>query len=123
MTSDILLCLRQLTKRPALTTAIVLIMGVGIAVNAAVFSVVYAVLLKPLPYPEAQQLLFITGTSGSGEQMPGSLPDFRGWRTQQHTFEDLAAYNVEDWSLVVNGETEHHAGAFVSANYLRAVQR
>src|SRR5258707_3040641 len=59
----LLFLLRQLAKRPGLTIAIVLITAAGIAVNAAVFSVVYAVLLKPLPYPEAQQLLFISGIS------------------------------------------------------------
>src|SRR5258707_13265338 len=100
----LLFLLRQLAKRRGLTIAIVLITAAGIAVNAAVFSVVYAVLLKPLPYPEAQQLLFISGTSGTGERMPVSLPDFRDWRTQQHTFEDLAAYNVEDFSLLLNGD-------------------
>jgi len=117
----LLFLLRQLAKRPGLTIAIVLITAAGIAVNAAVFSVVYAVLLKPLPYPEAQQLLFISGTSGTGERMPVSLPDFRDWRTQQHTFEDLAAYNVEDFSLLLNGETQHYAGAFVSARYFRTL--
>src|SRR5260370_29308490 len=117
----LLFLLRQLAKRPGLTIAIVLITAAGIAVNAAVFSVVYAVLLKPLPYPEAQQLLFISGTSGTGERMPVSLPDFRDCRTQQHIFEDLAAYNVEDFSLLLNGETQHYPGAFVSANYCRTL--
>ena len=117
----LLFSLRQLGKRPGLTVAIVLVMAAGVAVNAAVFSVVYAVLLKPLPYPEAERLLFVSGTSGSGERMPISLPDFRDWRAQQHTFEDLAAYHVEDWSLLLNGETEHYAGAFVPANYFRTL--
>ncbi len=121
LSGDLLFSLRQLTKRPGLTTAIVLIMAAGIGVNAAVFSVVYDVLLKPLPYPEARQLLFISGTSGTGERMPVSLPDFRDWRTQQHIFEDLAAYHVKDFSLLLNGETQHYPGAFVSANYFRTL--
>jgi putative ABC transport system permease protein len=118
---QLLFSLRLFGKRPGLTIAIVSVMAAGIAVNSAVFSVVYAVLLKPLPYPEAERLLFISGTSGTGERMPISLPDFRDWRTQQHTFEDLAAYHVEDWSLLLNEETEHYAGAFVSANYFRTL--
>jgi hypothetical protein len=82
---NLLLPIRQLTKRPGIAVAIVLVMAAGIGVNAAVFSVVYAVLLKPLPYPDPQQLVFISGTSGTGERIPISLPDFRDWRTQQST--------------------------------------
>jgi putative ABC transport system permease protein len=112
---------RQLTKRPGIAVAIVLVMAAGIGVNAGVFSVVYAVLLKPLPYPDPQQLVFISGTSGTGEGIPISLPDFRDWRAQQGTFEDIAAYNLQDFNLLVNGETRRYAGAFVSANYFRTL--
>jgi predicted permease len=119
--SDLLFSLRQLTKRPGVTLAIVLIMAAGIGVNAAVFSVVYAVLLKPLPYPDPEQLVFISGASGTGERIPISFPDFRDWRTLQSTFADIAAYNVQDFNLFVNGETQHCAGAFVSANYFRTL--
>ena len=118
---DLLFSLRQLTKQPGLTVAIILIIAAGIGVNAAVFSVVYSVLLKPLPYPEPEQLVFISGTSGTGEPIPISLPDFRDWQAQQHSFEDIAAYHVEDWSLFVSGETQHCAGAFVSASYFRTL--
>jgi putative ABC transport system permease protein len=118
---DLLFSLRQLTKRPGLTVAIILIMAAGIGINAAVFSVVYTVLLKPLPYPDPQQLVFISGTSGTGENIPVSLPNFRDWQAQQHSFENIAAYHVEDWSLLVNGETQHCAGAFVSAGYFQTL--
>jgi putative ABC transport system permease protein len=118
---DLLFSLRQLRKRPGIAGAIVLVMAAGIGVNAAVFSVVYAVLLKPLPYPKPQQLVFISGTSGTGERIPISFPDFRDWRTQQTTFADIAGYNVQDFNLFVNGETQHYAGAFVSANYFRTL--
>ena len=85
---DLRFSLRQSTKRPGTAVAIVLVMAVGIGVNAAVLSVVYAVLLKPLPYPDPQQLVFISGTSGTGERIPVSFPDFRDWRSQQSTFAD-----------------------------------
>ena len=72
---DPLFSARQLRKRPGIAVAIVLVMAAGIGVNAAVFSVVYAVLLKPLPYPDQQQLVFISGTSGTGERIPISFPE------------------------------------------------
>ena len=118
---NLLFSWRQLTKRSGLTVAIILIMAVGIGVNAAVFSVVYAVLLKQLPYPEPQQLVFISGTSGTCESIPVSLPNFRDWQAQQRSFEHIAAYHVEDWSLFVNGDTQHCAGAFVSASYFQTL--
>ena len=80
---NLLFPIRQLTKRPGIAVAIVLVMAAGIGVNAAVFSVVYAVLLKALPYPDPQQLVFIPGTSGTGERIPISFPDFRDWRTHK----------------------------------------
>jgi predicted permease len=118
---NLLFPIRQLTKRPGIAVAIVLVMAAGIGVNAAVFSVAYAVLLKPLSYPDPQQLVFISGTSGTGERMPISFPDFCDWRSQQSTFTDIAAYNVQDFNLFVNGETQHYGGAFVSANYFRTL--
>jgi putative ABC transport system permease protein len=118
---NLLFPIRQLTKRPGIAVAIVLVMAAGIGVNAAVFSVVYAVLLKPLPYPDPQQLVFISGTSGTGERIPISFPDFCDWRSQQSTFTDIAAYNVQDFNLFFNGETQHYGGAFVSANYFRTL--
>ena len=74
LSRDLLFSLRQLTQRPGLTVAIILIMAAGIGVNAAVFSVVYAVLLKPLPYPQAQQLLFILERAEAGNGYLSPFP-------------------------------------------------
>lgn len=121
LSSNLSFALRQLAKRPMLAATILLIMAAGIGVNAAIFSVVYAVLLKPLPYPDSDRLVFITATSGTGEKIPISYPDFRDWRAQQHSFDAIAAYNVQDFNLVINGEAQHFAGAFISANYFQTL--
>jgi putative ABC transport system permease protein len=121
LSSDLALAFRQLAKRPGLAATIILIMAAGVGLNAAIFSVVYAVLLKPLPYPDPDRLAFISGTIGTGEKIPISYPDFRDWRTQQHTFESIAAYNVQDFNLLINGETQHFAGAFITANYFQTL--
>ena len=121
LSANLSFALRQLAKRPVLAATILLIMAVGTGVNAAIFSVVYAVLLKPLPYAQPDRLVFITATSGTGEKIPISYPDFRDWRAQQHSFEAIAAYNVQDFNLVINGETQHFAGAFITANYFQTL--
>jgi hypothetical protein len=119
--SNLSFALRQFAKRPVLAATILLIMAVGTGVNAAIFSVVYAVLLKPLPYSQPDRLVFISATSGTGEKIPISYPDFRDWRSQQHSFEAIAAYNVQDFNLDINGETQHFAGAFITANYFQTL--
>jgi putative ABC transport system permease protein len=121
LSSNLTFALRQLAKRPGLAATIILIMAAGIGLNAAIFSVVYAVLLKPLPYSDPDRLVFISGTSGIGEKIPISSPDFRDWRAQQHSFEAIAAYNVQDFNLLINGETQHFAGAFITANYFQTL--
>jgi predicted permease len=118
---DLAFALRQLAKRPGLAATIILIMAAGVGVNAAIFSVVNAVLLKPLPYADPDRLVFISATSGNGEKMPISYPDFRDWRAQQHSFDAIAAYNVQDFNLLINGETQHFAGAFITANYFQTL--
>ena len=70
ISSNLSFALRQLAKRPVLAATILMIMAVGTGVNAAIFSVVYAVLLKPLPYSQPDRLVFITATSGTGEKIP-----------------------------------------------------
>ena len=121
LSANLSFALRQLAKRPVLAATILLIMAVGTGVNAAIFSVVYAVLIKPLPYSQPNRLVFITATSGTGEKIPISYPDFRDWRAEQHSFEAIAAYNVQDFNLVINGETQHFAGAFITANYFQTL--
>ncbi|MBV9878542.1 MAG: ABC transporter permease [Verrucomicrobia bacterium] len=118
---DLAFALRQLAKRPGLAATIILIMAAGVGVNAAIFSVVNAVLLKPLPYADPDRLVFISGTSGTGEKIPISYPDFRDWRAQQHSFDAIAAYNVQNFNLLINGETQHFAGAFITANYFQTL--
>jgi predicted permease len=120
---DVRFGVRMLRKNPAFTALAVLILGLGIGANAAVFSVLHAVLLRPLPYrnPEQLTLLLVTDsrphnfavTDGST-----SYRDFLEWRRQAHTFEDLAIFYKRGWSVVTltGEEPEKVQGAFVSAN-------
>src|SRR6266849_10634738 len=115
--------LRMLRKNPGFTALAVLILGLCIGANAAVFSVLRSVLLRPLPYrnPEQLTMLWVTDSRPRGWAVTDgstSYRDFLEWRRQAHTFEDLAIFYKRGWSVVTltGEEPEKVQWAFVSAN-------
>ena len=120
---DLRFGVRMLLKNPGFTALAVLILALGIGANAAVFSVLHAVLLRPLPYTAPEQLTMLCVTDSrprSWAVTDGSTSyrDFLEWRRQAHTFEDLAIFYKRGWSVVTltGEEPEKVQGAFVSAN-------
>ncbi len=97
---------RALAKNKAFTAVAVLTLAFGIGANTAIFSVVNAVLLQPLPYKDPSTLVFVWTTMISqGVPISGSAaPDFREWRTRNHVFQDLAAYTYDNLNLSLPGE-------------------
>ena len=94
---------RMLVKNPSVTIAAVLALALGIGANTGMFSVVRAVLLRPLPYLEPERLVQIwqTGLRGSGERDWVSYPNFLDWRKENRVFEEMAAYRY--WLFTVGG--------------------
>jgi putative ABC transport system permease protein len=109
---------RTLLKTPGFTAAAVLTLALGIGANTAVFSVVYATLLKPLPYPEAERIysveIVIPERSSS---LPGRIQDYLEWRKASTAFSSVAALRPGGWNLTGNGEPERVGGAYVSTNF------
>src|SRR5438045_1861393 len=103
MLNDIRYGLRQLIKHPAFTIIAILTLALGIGANTAIFSVVNAVLLKPLPFPEPDQLIAfgMTDTRQQGETNLNSLsyPDFFDFRDQNRTLVSSAVYRDRAFSL------------------------
>src|ERR1700682_6111036 len=97
---------RALAKNKAFTLIAVLTLALGIGANTAIFSVVNAVLLQPLPYKDPGKLVFVWTTMISqGVPISGSAaPDFREWRGRNHVFQDLAAYTYDNLNLSFPGE-------------------
>src|SRR6267143_371636 len=111
--------LRMLIKNPIFTLVAIVTLALGIGANTAIFSVVDAVLLRPLPYPEANRLVFLWSTMNSqGVPTSGSaLPDYYGWRDQNHVFDGLAAFYNGDFNLSSAGGTpELIQGAYITPN-------
>ena len=94
-------------------------LGLGIGANTAIFSVVRAVLLRPLPYPEAEQLYVMSETRPQFGEMSVSYPNYLDWRAGQHAFDDLAVYRRDEFNLTGNGEPERLRGAMVSASFFK----
>src|SRR5690242_16637729 len=96
---DVRYGLRQLRRNPGFTIVAVLTLALGIGANTAVFSVVDAVLLRPLPYSHPEQLfrLYPTDRSGRHTMEATSYPDFHDWEDQSRTFEPMAAYYDQDF--------------------------
>src|SRR5512132_4198092 len=92
MIKEIEFALRGLVKRPAFAAIAVLTLALGIGANTAIFSVVNAVLLRPLPLREPEQLVSIFGAFRGGSQVASVSPaDFKDYRDQNQVFEQLAA--------------------------------
>jgi len=117
---DIRYGLRGLLKRPGFAAIAVLTLALGIGANTAIFSVVDAVLLRPLPYSEADRLVMPWGTRTDAQERTNvSYPDFVDWQAQTKTLEYIAAYNSAG-ALLRQGDAEPQliAGAAVSADLL-----
>jgi putative ABC transport system permease protein len=90
---DLSFALRSLTRTPGFTVVALLVIAVGIGVNTAVFSVIDAVLLKPLTYPDPQSLVQIVTTTNRGPFPVASIPEFALWQQQTGIFQQIAAYD------------------------------
>ena len=118
---DIRFALRTLRKSSGFTIAAISTLALGIGANTAIFSVVYAVLLKPLPYAKPDQLVSVAGVV---PQMRARFPsmamrarDFDAYRRSNSVFSGISALRSQDFNLTGVGEPERLYGARVSANF------
>jgi putative ABC transport system permease protein len=117
---DIRLSLRTLFKNPGFSIVAVMTLALGIGASAAMFSVINAVLLRPLPYENADRLAAITTTdiTRNNQISPISYPVFLDWRSQSRSFESLTAWHLDDFTLVTASDSVHVIGGITSANLL-----
>src|SRR5688572_21982631 len=107
---------RMLLKNPAVTFIVVLALALGIGANTAIFSVVNAVLLSPLPYEESDRLVFLNEKSPVLDEMSISYPNFLDWRNQNQVFEKIGVYNRSSYNLTGWGEAERITTGQMSAD-------
>ncbi|HZG54137.1 MAG TPA: ABC transporter permease [Pyrinomonadaceae bacterium] len=112
---------RMLWKSPGFTLVTVLALALGIGANTAIFSVVNTVLLRPLPYPNGERIVFIGEWAQQVPEMSVSYPNFIDWREQQQTMEQIAAFRSANYVLTGVGEPERLDGRQVSAAFFNVL--
>src|SRR2546427_1172141 len=118
--SDLRYTIRTLVKAPAFTLAAIAALTVGIGANTAIFSVVNAVLLKPIDAPDPDRLVFFMNTSPQGSGPAASPAKFAHWRRQTSVVEDASAFNNNVVTYDAGGGVpEQLRGGRVSADFFR----
>ncbi|HZM90614.1 MAG TPA: ABC transporter permease [Blastocatellia bacterium] len=113
---DVRYGVRMLVKNPGFTIVAVLALTLGIGADSAIFSVVNAVLLRPLPYDESERLVFLSERSQVLEGMSIAYPNFLDWRAQNNAFESIGVYRTNSYNLTGSGEPERINAGQISAD-------
>ena len=124
LVGDVRFALRMLFRAPGFSLVAVLTFAVGIGINTAVFNVVNGVLLRPLPYPDADRITMLwmdNRRQGIKEDIT-SYPNYLDWRNQSASYEQMAAFTPTAFSLSGAGEPERLIGASVTANFFDVMQ-
>ena len=105
MWSELKSALRNLQTAPAYTTAVALTLALAIAANTAIFGVVYAILLRPLPIHDPERLVIVWESDPAGGQpvMELTYRQFEGWKSEARAFEQLAVMGSSSWDVVLEG--------------------
>ncbi|HZA80608.1 MAG TPA: ABC transporter permease, partial [Actinomycetes bacterium] len=116
---DVRLAFRHLRRAPAFAAVAVLTLVLAIGANTAIFSAVSAVLLRPLPYPDADRLAAIWGTLGDSPRVLLSHPDLIEYRARSRALEDLGIIRQQSVNLTGGDRPDRLSGCFVNANAFR----
>jgi predicted permease len=114
---DIRFGLRMLRKNPGFTAVAVLTLALGIGANTAIFSVVDAVLLNPVPFPQPDRLVNFYESTRLAPKSVISYPNFLDWEREAHNFSGMAAWVGDEFTLTGTSEPERLLGERVSANF------
>ena len=114
---------RTLARTPALTIASIVTLALGIGANTALFTVVYGVLLRPLPFRDPDRLVQLNASrqSRGGARMDFSLPEFQDWQARTRSFDGLALFGFNQYSLANDAGAEALRGAVVSGSFFAAL--
>src|SRR5438552_6899955 len=119
MLTDIRIAARNIVKMPGFSAAFILTLGLGIGANTAIFSVINGVLLRPLPYPEADRIMHLRQPQIAAgiEDSSFSFPEVADYRSQSKTIDQVVEFG--DWTFNVLGRGEPHraTGGLVTANF------
>src|SRR6266576_3535516 len=123
MLDDLCYAVRMLLKQPGFTIIAALTLALAIGANTAIFSIVNAVLLRPLPYPKADRIMVLNESSGPGQDYSVALPDYFDWQKENTVFEHLAATHKESRNLsgIAGRDPERVSCAAVTRNFFNII--
>jgi len=117
--ADVRYAFRTLRRNPGFAIVVLLTLALGIGANAAIFSVVNGVLLRPLPFRDADRLMVIWGDLKRPglNDIPASAGEYVDYRDRSHAFEQVSAYDTVGFNLTGGGEPERVEGAVVTTTF------
>lgn len=110
---------RQLGRNPVFATTAILMLGIGIGANTAIFTFVNSVLLRPLPYPDSNRLAVILSELGNSSRAPASMFELYQMRQRSHAFDQIAGIWVTNRALPGKGDPEQGKAGVVTSNFLQ----
>lgn len=124
--NDVRVALRQFRKAPGFALTTILTLALGIGATTAIFSLINAVVLRPLPFPEQERLMWMEQGDhhgGGSSVLPESLsyPTFFDWRAQSHAFSGMAAYREGSVTLTGSGQPLYLEGATVTSEFFQVL--
>jgi putative ABC transport system permease protein len=119
---DVRYALRLWARRPGVALVAIITLALGIGANTAMFSIVNAVLLRPLPYADADRLVALWGKSPTTPRSIISLNEYAALREQRDTFDDVATYLGQSVNLTGVAEPQRIVGNFVSGSFFQVLQ-
>jgi predicted permease len=118
LVQDLRFSVRTLARSPGFTTVAVLTLALGIGANTAMFSVVQGVILAPLPFPEANRLVFVWESRPGIRELDVSYPNFQDWERTSRSFDSMSAVTFHQFDLTSPGRAEHLVGIRASSGFL-----
>jgi predicted permease len=115
--------IRLLLKSPGFAITAILVLGLGIGANTAIFSLINGVLLKPLPYPQSDRLVRIYQPTQDIPWMNVAYSDYVDFKANQHTLQDLTLIHIDDFQVAGDAEPERIDGAYVTGNFFAVMGR
>jgi putative ABC transport system permease protein len=118
---DLRYALRMLVRNPGFSLVVMALVAVGVGVNTTVFTMLNAYLFRPLPYERPDEIVIIQGRDREGHVYAASYSDYRDWRQQATSFEELSCYSICDQPVTVTAVNppDRCCVAFVSGNFFR----
>ncbi|HKN64878.1 MAG TPA: ABC transporter permease [Gemmatimonadaceae bacterium] len=115
---DLRYALRTMRRTPAFSAIVILTLGLGVGATSAIFSIVNAVLLRPLPYANERSLvrLYSQVPDGTAERFSVSIPDYQDYKSRNHVFSDMAMWLNSTMTLTDGGEPERLAAVLATDN-------